>query len=61
MPASGDEDYLGIWPALEDEGVGLCDVHPGLREVTGDMLNAEAVAAAVPGHDAVIRAPGHRP
>lgn len=33
--------------------------HPGLREVTGDMLNAEAVAAAVPGHDAVIRALGH--
>jgi hypothetical protein len=24
---SGDEDYLGVWPALGDEGVGLCDVH----------------------------------
>ena len=33
--------------------------HPGLREVTGDVLNAEAVAAAVPGHDAVISALGH--
>jgi putative NADH-flavin reductase len=27
--------------------------------VTGDMLNTEAVAAAVPGHDAVISAVGH--
>lgn len=26
MPGSRDEDYLGVWPALEDEGVGLCDV-----------------------------------
>ncbi len=32
---------------------------PSLREVTGDVLDAEAVAAAVPGHDAVISALGH--
>ncbi len=32
---------------------------PGLREVTGDVLDARAVAAAVPGHDAVISALGH--
>jgi putative NADH-flavin reductase len=31
----------------------------GLREVTGDVLDASAVAAAVPGHDAVISALGH--
>lgn len=31
----------------------------GLREVTGDVLDADAVAAAVPGHDAVISALGH--
>jgi len=33
--------------------------HPGLREVTGDVLDAESVAAAVPGHDAVVSALGH--
>ena len=33
--------------------------HPGLREMTGDVLDAGAVAAAVPGHDAVISALGH--
>ncbi len=33
--------------------------HPGPREVTGDVLDARAVAAAVPGHDAVISALGH--
>jgi putative NADH-flavin reductase len=32
---------------------------PGLREVTGDVLDAKAVTAAVPGHDAVISALGH--
>lgn len=32
--------------------------HPGLREVTGDVLDRDAVAAAVPGHDAVISALG---
>jgi putative NADH-flavin reductase len=32
--------------------------HPGLREVAGDVLDAEPVAAAVPGHDAVISALG---
>ena len=31
----------------------------GLREVTGDVLDARAVAAAVPGHDAVFSALGH--
>ena len=33
--------------------------HPGLREVAGDVLDAQAVAEAVPGHDAVISALGH--
>jgi putative NADH-flavin reductase len=33
--------------------------HPGLREVTGDVLDAESVAAAVPGRDAVVSALGH--
>jgi putative NADH-flavin reductase len=33
--------------------------HPGLREVTGDVLDAATVAAAVPGHDAVVSALGH--
>jgi putative NADH-flavin reductase len=33
--------------------------HPHLREVTGDVLDAPAVAAAVAGHDAVISALGH--
>jgi len=33
--------------------------HPGLREVTGDVLDAHAVAAAVAGHHAVISALGH--
>jgi uncharacterized protein YbjT (DUF2867 family) len=32
---------------------------PGLREVIGDVLDARAVAAAVPGHHAVISALGH--
>jgi putative NADH-flavin reductase len=32
---------------------------PGLREVTGDVLDASAVAAAIPGHDVVISALGH--
>ena len=32
--------------------------HPGLREVTGDVLDMHAVRAAVPGHDAVISALG---
>ncbi len=31
----------------------------GLRELTGDVLDARAVAAAAPGHDAVISALGH--
>ncbi len=31
----------------------------GLREVTGDVLDANAVTAAVPGHDAVISLLGH--
>jgi putative NADH-flavin reductase len=33
--------------------------HPALSEMTGDVLDAESVAAAVPGHDAVISALGH--
>ena len=33
--------------------------HPGLREMTGDVLDAESVAVAVPGHDAVVSALGH--
>lgn len=33
--------------------------HPRLREFTGDVLDASAVAAAVAGHDAVISALGH--
>src|SRR5712691_4783712 len=33
--------------------------HPGLREVTGDVLEAGDVAAAIAGHDAVISALGH--
>ena len=32
---------------------------PGLQEMAGDVLDASAVAAAVPGHDAVISALGH--
>ena len=32
---------------------------PGPREVAGDVLDASSVAAAVPGHDAVISALGH--
>ena len=31
---------------------------PGLHESAGDVLDASAVAAAVPGHDAVISALG---
>ncbi len=38
---------------------GRLSLRPGLREVTGDVLDAGAVAAAVPGHDAVISALGH--
>jgi putative NADH-flavin reductase len=38
---------------------GRLDPHPGLREVTGDVLGPHDVAAAVPGHDAVISALGH--
>lgn len=38
---------------------GRLSPRPGLREVTGDVLDARAVAAAVPGHDAVISALGH--
>ncbi len=33
--------------------------HPGLHEVTGDVLDVRDVAAAIPGHDAVISALGH--
>jgi putative NADH-flavin reductase len=33
--------------------------HPGLHEVTGGILKARDVAAAIPGHDAVISALGH--
>lgn len=33
--------------------------HPGLREVTGDVLDPGSVAAAIPGHHAVISALGH--
>lgn len=32
--------------------------HAGLREVAGDVLDPAAVAAAVPGHDAVVSALG---
>jgi putative NADH-flavin reductase len=38
---------------------GRLDPHPGLREVTGDVLDPGSVAAAMPGHDAVISALGH--
>jgi putative NADH-flavin reductase len=38
---------------------GRLDPHPGLREVTGDVLDPGSVAAAIPGHDAVISALGH--
>ena len=38
---------------------GRLDPRPGLQEMTGDVLDAGAVAAAVPGHDAVISALGH--
>jgi putative NADH-flavin reductase len=38
---------------------GRLGLQPGLREVAGDVLDAHAVAAAVPGHDAVISALGH--
>ena len=38
---------------------GRLDPHPGLREATGDVLDPGSVAAAVPGHDAVISALGH--
>ena len=37
---------------------GRLSPRPGLREVTGDVLQARDVAAAVPGHDAVISALG---
>src|SRR5438045_421422 len=33
--------------------------HEHLREAVGDVLDADTVAAAVPGHDAVISALGH--
>ncbi len=38
---------------------GRLDPHPGLGEVTGDVLDPHDVAAAVPGHDAVISSLGH--
>ena len=38
---------------------GKLEPRPGLREVTGDVLDAASVNAAVPGHDAVISALGH--
>ena len=38
---------------------GRLDPCPGLREATGDVLDAQAVAAAVAGQDAVISALGH--
>ena len=38
---------------------GRLDPRPGLQEMAGDVLDAGAVAAAVPGHDAVISALGH--
>jgi putative NADH-flavin reductase len=38
---------------------GRLDPRPGLREAAGDVLDADAVAAAVPGQDAVISALGH--
>jgi putative NADH-flavin reductase len=38
---------------------GRLEPRPGLREVTGDVLDATSVDAAVPGHDAVISALGH--
>ena len=38
---------------------GRPDPHPGLREATGDVLDPGSVAAAMPGHDAVISALGH--
>jgi hypothetical protein len=37
---------------------GRLDPHPGLREMTGDVLDHDAVAAAIAGHDAVISALG---
>jgi putative NADH-flavin reductase len=33
---------------------------PGARVVTGDVLDADAVAAAVAGHDVIVSALGHR-
>jgi putative NADH-flavin reductase len=38
---------------------GRLPAHPGLQEVTGDVLDYNAVTAAVAGHDAVISALGH--
>jgi len=38
---------------------GRLTARPGLREAPGDVLDPVAVAAAVPGHDAVISALGH--
>jgi putative NADH-flavin reductase len=38
---------------------GRLEPHPSLREQAGDVLDAQAVAAAVAGHDAVISALGH--
>lgn len=35
--------------------------HPQLRVVTGDVFDAAAVAAALPGHDAVLSALGTKP
>jgi putative NADH-flavin reductase len=35
------------------------DPHPQLQQVTGDVLDPASVAAAMPGHDAVISALGH--
>ena len=37
---------------------GRAGSQPGLREVAGDVLDAGTMAAAVPGHDAVISALG---
>lgn len=37
---------------------GQLDPHPGLQEAVGDVLDAQAVAAAVAGQDAVISALG---
>jgi putative NADH-flavin reductase len=38
---------------------GRLEPRPGLRELTGDVLDAASVDAAVPGHDAVVSALGH--